>query len=83
MEHDSAKPVGDLIDSSLQMVQDSAAYALVLGHKYGQIPDCPERNPNRLSLSELEFNEARRLKRPILLFIMGHQHDVKAAGSFG
>src|SRR5258708_31196090 len=34
MEYDSAKPAGDVIDSSLQMVRDSAAYIGVISHKY-------------------------------------------------
>lgn len=79
MENDSAKPAGDVIDSSLQMVQDSAAYIGIISHKYGQVPECPYRNPDKLSLTQLEFNEARRLGRPILIFIMGDGHDVKAA----
>src|SRR5690349_12342393 len=74
MERLSAKPEGDLIDSSLQMVRESAAYIGVITHRYGQIPVCPRRNPDNLSITELEFNEARRLKRPILLFIMGDAH---------
>jgi hypothetical protein len=77
MEHDSAKPDVDVVDSSLQMVRDASAYVGVISHKYGQIPDCPKRNPQRLSLTELEFNEARRLERPVLLFIMGDEHYVK------
>ena len=77
MENDSAKPDGDVVDSSLQMVRDASAYVGVISHKCGQIPDCPERNPERLSLTELEFREARRLDRPVLLFIMGDDHDVK------
>ena len=56
MEHDSAKPVGDVIDSSLQMVRDSAAYILVISRKYGQTPECSKRNPDKLSITELEFN---------------------------
>lgn len=79
MENDSAKPMGDVIESSLQMVRDSASYVGVISHKYGQIPECPQRNPNNLSLTELEFNEARRLNRPTLIFIMGDEHDVKPA----
>lgn len=78
MENDSAKLV-DVINSSLQMVQDGAAYISVISHKYGQIPQCLERNPNQLSITELEFNEAQRLKRPILLFIMGEDHHVRKA----
>lgn len=79
MENDSALPAIDLIDSSLQMVRDAAAYIGVISHKYGQIPECPERNPKGLSVTELEFDEARDLGRPVLLFIMGDGHDVKKA----
>lgn len=77
MEHDTAKPDVDVIDSSLRMVRQASAYVAMIGHKYGQVPECPRRNPGRLSLTELEFNEAIRLGRPVLLFIMGDDHDVK------
>ena len=76
MENDSAKPDGDVLDSSLQKVQDAAAYVCVISQKYGQIPECAKRNPNRLSLTELEFNLARELDRPVLLFIMGRLHPI-------
>ena len=79
MEHDSAKADVDVIDSSLQMVQDSAAYIGVISRKYGQTPKCSERNPGKVSITELEFNEAQRLDRPILLFIMGEKHPVREA----
>ncbi len=79
MEHDAAKPDVDVVDSSFRMVQDSAAYIGVISHKYGQIPECTKRNPDGLSLTELEFNEARRLERPVLLFIMGDRHFVLPA----
>lgn len=77
MEYSDAKITGDVIDSSLQMVRDSAAYLLIIGLKYGQTPDCPDRNPDGLSITELEFNEAQRLERPTLLFIMGEDHPVR------
>lgn len=76
MENASAKPGVDVLDSSLQMVRDGSAYVGVISHKYGQIPDCLVRNPTGLSLTELEFNEARRIGRPVLLFIMGKKHKV-------
>lgn len=76
MEYDSAG-FDDVIDSSLNMVRDSAAYILIVGPKYGQTPNCPERNPDKLSITELEFNEAARLGRPTLLFVMGEDHPVK------
>lgn len=78
MENDSAKPI-DVIDSSLQMVRDGSAYIGVISHKYGQTPQCPLRNPDRLSLTELEFNEAQRLERTTLIFIMGDDHPVRKA----
>ena len=59
------------------MVRDAAAYVGIIGFKYGQTPVDPERNPNGLSITELEFDEAMRLKRPIVLFIMGEEHSVK------
>src|SRR6185436_1047970 len=76
MENDSAKSDVDVVTSSLRMVQDSAAYFVVISHKYGQTPDYPDRNPEQLSVTELEFNEAQRLKRPIVLFIMGDDHPM-------
>lgn len=76
MEHDSAKPDADVIDSSLAMVKDASAYVGIIAKKYGQTPTCVERNPNGVSITELEFDEAQRLQRPILLFIMGAKHLV-------
>jgi hypothetical protein len=78
MENDSARLV-DIIDSSLQMVRASAAYIGVISLKYGQTPECPTRNPDKVSITELEFNEAQRLGRPTLLFLMGDDHPVKKA----
>ena len=77
MEHDSARADVDVINSSLNMVRDSVAYIGVISQKYGQTPSCPNRNRDRLSLTELEFNEAIRLRRPVLLFIMGENHPGK------
>lgn len=77
MEYDDAKPTHNVIDSSIRMVRDSAAYILLIGLKYGQTPENPDANPHQLSITELEFNEAQRLGRPILLFIMGDDHPVK------
>ena len=77
MEQDSALPAGTVIDSSLQKVREGAAYVGIIGTRYGDIPHSAERNPQGLSLTELEFREARDLGRPILLFIIGPDHDVK------
>ena len=77
MEYDSALPAGTVIDSSLRKVRDAAAYIAIIGARYGAIPVSAHDNPADLSLTELEFREARDLGLPILLFIMGPEHDVK------
>lgn len=77
MEQDSALPAGTVIDSSLRKVRDGAAYVGIIGARYGNVPDSAEHNPERLSLTELEFREARELGRPVLLFVMGPDHEVK------
>ncbi|MEV6243385.1 DUF4062 domain-containing protein [Lentzea sp. NPDC051838] len=77
MEQDSALPAGSVVDASLTKVRDAAAYVGVISHRYGQVPECVE-NPDRLSLTELEFREARRLGLPILVFIMGPAHPLVA-----
>ena len=79
MENDSARADADVIDSSLRMVADGSAYIAILSHRYGQVPKCRRRNPGNVSITELEFNEAQRLNRPILLFIMGKGHPVTEA----
>jgi formylglycine-generating enzyme required for sulfatase activity len=76
MEHDSAKSDVDVLDSSLRMVGDAAVYIGIIAKKLGQIPKCPTRNPRNVSITELEFIEAGRLGRPILLFLMGDGHPV-------
>jgi len=63
MENDTAKPDVDVIGSSLRMVGDASAYVVVISHKYGQTPVDRKRNPNKLSITELEFNEALRLDK--------------------
>ena len=76
MEDDSAKSDVDVIDSSLRMVGDAAVYIGIIAKKLGQIPKCSTRNPGNVSITELEFKEAVRLGRPILLFLMGAGHPV-------
>lgn len=75
MENDSAL-LANVMESSLQKVAEGSAYIGIIGHKYGQTPKSKDRNPGQLSITELEFNEAQRLKRPTLLFIMSDEHPV-------
>jgi len=77
MEDDAAKNM-DVIDSSIGMVREGSAYIGIIAKKYGQTPEDQIRNPKELSITELEYNEAFELGRPILLFIMGDDHLGKA-----
>ena len=79
MEFDGARADADVIESSLGLVRDSSAFIGIISHKYGQTPACPDRNPEGLSISELEFDEAMKLGRPILLFVMADDHPVTMA----
>ena len=74
MERVGARADLEVIESSLQMVRDAKAYICIIGMRYGKPHICPVRNPDGLSLTELEFNEAMRLERPILLYIMSRKH---------
>lgn len=79
MERDGARADADAIESSRQFVRDAAACIGVTSHKYGRTPICADRDPDGLSITELEFNGAMRLKRPILPFLTGEKHPVTEA----
>ncbi|MGW6934198.1 DUF4062 domain-containing protein [Lentzea sp. NPDC054927] len=74
MESDSAR-LATVVESSLEKVRDAAAYIAIIGRRYGAVPD-GSANPDGLSLTHLEFREAVRLGRPILVFIMSPGHLV-------
>lgn len=75
MDNNSESLTEDLIASSVNMVGKVAAYVLIIGRRYGQTFKC-NRNPNGLSLTELEFDEACRLQLPMLVFLMGSDHKI-------
>jgi hypothetical protein len=79
MEYSGPRADANVIQSSLKMVSEAAAYIGVISRKYGQNPFDAKLNPEKLSITELEFNEAMRLDRPILLFIMGEKHPLTEA----
>ncbi len=74
MENDSALPE-DIITGSLNKVRDSDAYVRIIGYRYGQTPESAE-NPNELSITELEYEEAEKLGLPICMFVMSDRHPV-------
>ncbi len=67
----------DVISASLRMVRESSAYIGLISHRYGQIKEDAERNEHGYSVTRLEYEEAKKLGLPILIFIMGDDHDVK------
>src|ERR1035437_4193873 len=83
MEYDAALSAEDLISASLKKVELSDAYVGIIGYRYGQIPICAERNPQKLSLTELEFRRAVELTKPICMFLMSPKHLVPAGDSQG
>jgi hypothetical protein len=76
MENDAALPEHDLISASLAKVEESDAYVGLISYRYGQAPQDTYRNPNSLSLTELEFRRALDRKIPICMFIMHSDHLV-------
>jgi hypothetical protein len=78
-EFDAALSDSDLIKASLDKVDKADAYVGLIGSRYGQRPVCPIRNPERLSLTELEFRRAVERGLPRCTFIMGADHTLTRA----
>lgn len=74
MEHGSAEWNSDAIKFSLEKVGKSQVYIGIFGLRYGYIPDDPVRNPDRLSITEMEYRHAQSLKIPILIYIAAKSH---------
>ena len=78
-EFDAALSDSDLIKASLNKVEAADVYVGLIGSRYGQRPECPHRNPDRLSLTELEYRRAVERKLPRLMFIMADDHELTLA----
>lgn len=78
-EEDAGKPDSDLIKASLDKVDAADAYVGIIGSRYGQRPVCPTRNPDNLSLSELEYRRAVERDLPRCMFIMSGDHPLTNA----
>ena len=73
MEEHSAEPQSNAVKFSLKMVQDCKIYVLILGLRYGYVPTAA--NPKNISVTQMEYEEAQRLERPVLAYIMRKEHD--------
>lgn len=58
MEHDGAA-AENALERSLRYVDEADVYILILGFRYGSIPQI-DANPERLSYTELEYRYATR-----------------------
>ncbi len=76
MEDDGTRSDRDVIDSSIAKVDEADAYFCVLGKRYGSIRPCPERNPEGLSTTALEFQRAQERGIPITGLIFGRRYPV-------
>jgi len=77
MERDTAAPL-DAVDYSLNLVERSEIYIGIFAHRYGYVPEDKRRNPNGLSITEMEYRAAMELRIPILIFIMDEEHPIRA-----
>jgi hypothetical protein len=77
MEHLAAMSA-DAIDASLAMVDEAEIYLGIFAHRYGYMPDNP-RNPDKLSVTELEYRRAVERDIPRLIFIIDENAPVSGA----
>ena len=69
MEHYSAadqRPV----DRCLQDVEQADIYVGLFAFRYGYVPPPEHQNPNKFSITELEFRRAKEKKKPCLIFLL-------------
>lgn len=71
--------LGDAISESLDLVDLAEIYVGIIGKRYGYIPDDP-RNPEHISVTEMEYNRAMSRGIPVLIFIMADDHPLGTVG---
>src|SRR5205085_5207197 len=76
MEHMPAIDA-EAISASLALVDEADIYIGVFAHRYGYVPK--EKNPQQISITEMEYNRAVERGIPCLIFLMHEDHPVKAA----
>jgi len=76
MEHLPATDA-EAISVSLKMVDEADIYVGVFAHRYGYVPE--EHNPQRISITEMEYLRAVERDIPRLIFLMHDDHPVKAS----
>jgi tetratricopeptide (TPR) repeat protein/GTPase SAR1 family protein len=67
----------DVLEQALGLLAQADIFILLMGFRYGFVPG--NNNPSGLSITELEYNEAVRLNKPILAFVIDEQYPVSSA----
>jgi len=66
----SYRPSKDaLVESCLNDVAQCDLFIVILGLRYGYVPGKPFRNPKKLSITELEYQQAGKAGIPRLVFL--------------
>jgi Domain of unknown function (DUF4062)/AAA ATPase domain len=58
------------VDECLKDVSEADVYVGIFAFRYGYVPPVGHNNPNGLSITELEFRQAEKLKKPCLTFVV-------------
>jgi hypothetical protein len=74
METLTASP-RDAITESLRLVDEAEVYIGIFAMRYGYIPE-DDRNPDRLSITEMEYRHAVETGKLILIFLMSDDHPL-------
>ena len=74
MEHGTAESDSDAIIYSLKKVEECKIYIGIIGRRYGYIPNDLERNPDKLSITEMEYRHAKKLNKLVLIFLPDKTH---------
>ena len=61
----------DAVVASLEMVKNADVYLGIFAYRYGYLPDGSE-----ISITEMEYNRAVKLKKPRLIFFIHEDHPV-------
>ncbi len=65
----------DPVTTSLRLLDDADVYLGVFAHRYGYVPK--QNNPQKISLSEMEYNRALERRIPCLIFLMDETHPFR------
>jgi len=65
------------VEVSLRLVNEADVYIGIFAQRYGFVPDYD--NPEGISITEMEYNQAVKRGIPRLIFFMHDDHDLKAS----